>query len=382
MPLPNATTHLRTWAEINLAALEHNIQVAAAITRAHDCRLCPVIKADAYGLGATSIARTLQKHPAVAMIAVASPAEAIELIDAGITNVPIHLLGPAPPEHYHHIVKHRLVPTLSSLEEAKHLNHLASASHPKPLHVHLKIDTGMGRIGFLPEHLHQFLPDLLNLPALKVSGIATHLPSADEDPAFTHQQITRFHDTLRSLHASAPSLRAHRHAHNSAGLLGGYDLAHCTLARPGLMLHGVSPIPDQQHRLQPTLTLKSHVTLVRNLPAGHSISYGRTYVTQKPTRTATLSIGYGDGYPRHLSGQNTHVLIAGQRCPILGRVTMDQISVDISHLPHPPSPGEEAVLIGTQGSETISTTELAGKAETIPWEILTRLSTRVTKLYF
>ncbi|MEM7145971.1 MAG: alanine racemase, partial [Verrucomicrobiota bacterium] len=268
----------------------------------------------------------------------------------------------------------------SSLTEAQHLNDLA-ASQPDPLPVHLKIDTGMGRIGFLPDQLQSSLNNLLNLPALHVAGLASHLPSADEDPDFTHDQITRFHDTVHSLKNTTPTLDTHLHIHNSAGLLGDYDTNTCTLARPGLMLYGVSPIPDQQHRLLPVLTLKSRVTLVRNLPAGHSISYGRTYITQNPTRAATIAVGYGDGYPRHLSGQNTDVLIAGQRCPLLGRVTMDQINVDVTHLPNPPSPGDEVVLIGTQEPETILAAEIAEKAGTIPWEILTRLTPRVTKLY-
>nr|MBP6784700.1 alanine racemase [Verrucomicrobiales bacterium] len=154
-----------------------------------------------------------------------------------------------------------------------------------------------------------------------------------------------------------------------------------TLARPGLALYGISPLPEAQVNLTPVMSLKTRVTLVRRIRPGTGISYGRTFIADREMTVATLAVGYGDGYSRHLSGKGTEVLIAGQRCPILGRVTMDQIVVDISHLTTPVKSGDEVVLIGTQGSGEITVSELAAKAGTIPWEILTGITNRVARVH-
>ncbi|NNE92566.1 MAG: alanine racemase [Verrucomicrobiales bacterium] len=173
----------------------------------------------------------------------------------------------------------------------------------------------------------------------------------------------------------------HFHLANSAGLLGYQDqLAFTNLARSGLALYGISPLEDSDADLRPVMSLKTQVTLIRSLPAGSSISYGRTFVSARPIRAATLAAGYADGIPRHLSGNRMDVLIGGQRCPLLGRVTMDQIVVDVSHVEEVPI-GDEAVLIGEQESEEITAVEWAEKAGTIPWEILTGLSNRVERIY-
>ena len=186
----------------------------------------------------------------------------------------------------------------------------------------------MGRGGFLLEDLPGLMPALDAMAHLEIEGIGSHLPSADEDEEFTRSQIARYHAIIDQL--GGPARFKWRHLLNSAGLLG-YDRGVCNLARPGLMLYGVSPMPGLSgQRLATVMTLKSRVTLVRTLPAGHGVSYGRQFVTTKPTRVATIGIGYGDGYPRHVSGQGAEVSINGRRCPILGRVTMDQIMVDVT----------------------------------------------------
>jgi len=216
------------------------------------------------------------------------------------------------------------------------------------------------------------------MPDLTIGGVNTHLPVADEDEQYTREELGRFQGVLaglREIGVDVPYL----HALSSAGL---FRFPHHagTMVRAGLMLYGISPVAEYQAQLRPALTLKTRITLIRDMPAGHGISYGRTYVTPRPMHVATLAIGYADGYQRHLSNQGTDVLIHGQRCPLLGRVTMDQIMVDVSHVTEA-AIGDEAVLIGVSGGEDILATELATKAGTIAWEIFTSIGTRVDRVY-
>jgi alanine racemase len=214
---------------------------------------------------------------------------------------------------------------------------------------------------------------LERLPHLEIEGIGSHLPSADEDPDFTRAQIEEFRHVIHAL--GGPQRFKWRHLLNSAGLLG-YDRDLCNLARPGLMLYGVSPMPDFQSRLATVMTFKSRIALLRTLPAGHGISYGREFVTTAPTRVATVGVGYGDGYPRHVSGHGAEVAIRGHRCPILGRVTMDQIMVDVTAVPDARE-GDEVEMFGPE----IPVTEVARKADTIAWEIFTGITPRVVRTY-
>jgi alanine racemase len=354
---------LRCWAEIDLAAIQHNARVAAGVSQ---CGLIGVIKANAYGLGAVPVARALAGQ--VKMFGVATLAEALELRAAGI-KTPVLLLGARVPEERETVVKHGFVPCISSVNEAKAWDALAKQKRKSSFVVHVAIDTGMGRIGFAaPDWTARTIRALASLKHLRIDGIASHFPSADEDRRFTRKQIQ---------HGLTPRLS---HIGNSAGVLDCPELQTVSnLVRPGLMLYGVSPIAAQQSLLKPVLSWKTHVTLLRDLPKGHSISYGRAFITKKPMRVATLAVGYADGYPRHLSGNGAEVLIRGHRCPVLGRVTMDQIIVDASR--SNARIGDDVVLIGRQGREEITPAELAQKAGTIPWEILTRLSSRVQRLY-
>lgn len=365
---------LRCWAEIDLDAVRHNARVAA---QASQCGVIAVIKANAYGLGAVPVARALGDD--VEMFGVATVAEALELHGAGI-RTPVLLLGARVPEEREIVIKHGFIPCISSLSEARAWSALAEKLRRTSFVVHAAIDTGMGRIGFAEaDWTARTIRALAALKNLRIGGMASHFPSADEDARFTSRQIESFgHLHLRAVeHGLTPQ---HAHIGNSAGVLG-YPALHTVsnLVRPGLMLYGVSPLPQFQPLLKPALTWKTHVTLVRDLPKGSGVSYGRTFITKKPTRVATLAVGYADGYARALSGRGASVLLRGHRCPLLGRVTMDQIMVDVTDVTV--RIGDEAVLIGAQGKEHITTAELASRAGTIPWEILTRISSRVSRVY-
>jgi alanine racemase len=240
----------------------------------------------------------------------------------------------------------------------------------------------MGRMGFTEVQWNESLfRSLLNLPHLQFEGLCSHLPSPDDDAAFTRQQIERFRQWVELARSSGIHPRW-IHLSNSAGLLG-FDETQglCNLARPGLMLYGFSPLPSLQSLLRPALTWKTKVTVVRELPAGHGVSYGRTYITSKPTRVATLACGYADGYPRQISGREASVLIHGKRCAILGRITMDQCMVDVTALGDKAQSGDEVVLMGSQEDETVNGFELAEKAGTIVWHVLTGIGARVTRVY-
>ncbi len=379
----------RCWAEVNLDAIRGNAAEAAR-RMGPGARVMAVIKASAYGHGLKHVARA--RAPNVEFLGVASVAEALALKPELREETRLFLLGPVLPEERALVVEHGFVPSLSTLDEARHYQELA-ASQDRRIPVHLILDTGMGRIGFTAATLPKLLAAHHKLSQLVFEGIASHFPVADEDRDFTLAQIAVFKEQLAECHAAGMHPR-YIHIANSAGVLAfskeiraliDADTAPpdaVTLVRPGLMLYGVSPIPEAQSTLLPALSLKARVTLVRELPPGHGVSYGRTFVTHRDrTRVATLAIGYGDGYPRHLSGRDTAVLLQGRRCPLLGRVTMDQIMIDVTGLDPHVQPGDEAVLIGSQGDETILATELAEKADTISWEILTRITRRVPRIY-
>ena len=356
----------RAWAEIDLDALVGNLDMA----RTDGVDLMAVVKAGAYGHGLESVVRALADQD-IAFFGVANVAEARRIRDAGVAT-PVYLLGATWAGEREEIVARGWTPCLSSLEEADHFNHLASTRGVR-LCVHLAVDTGMGRGGF-PEHLIEGLMDRLRcLTHLEIEGIGSHLPSADEDEPFTRGQIGRFAEIIDQL--GGPAQFRWRHLLNSAGLLG-YPRGLCNLARPGLMLYGVSPLPAQPVTLRPVMTLKSRITLTRWLPAGHGVSYGRTFVTTQPTRVATIGIGYGDGYPRHLSGRGGRVWIDGHSCPILGRVTMDQVMADVTQVPDA-AEGDEVELFGPN----VPVAEIAEKAGTIPWEIFTGITPRVSRHY-
>jgi alanine racemase len=357
----------RAWAEIDLGALKKNLEVART---ASGGELMVVVKAGAYGHGLEEIARVLAKE-GIVFFGVANVGEARRIRNAGV-ETRIYLLGPTWAGEREEIVARDWTPCLSSIEEAEHFDRLAASAGMR-LKVHLAVDTGMGRGGFLLDQLPDAMTALDSLENLEIEGIGSHLPSADEDEEFTRCQIARYDEVIQSI--GGPERFKWRHLLNSAGLLG-YDRGVCNLVRPGLMLYGVSPMLGFQERLSTVMTLKSRVTLVRTLPAGHGVSYGRQFVTRKPTRVATIGIGYGDGYPRHVSGMGAEVWLNGRRCPILGRVTMDQIMVDVTDAGDVRE-GDEVEMFGPN----LPVGEIAEKAGTIVWEIFTGITPRVLRTY-
>ena len=367
----------RCWAEIDLAALRHNVGVVRACAGA-DVSILAVVKADAYGHGMVPMARELRRGCGVETFGVANLAEAAHLQDS-LPGVRVTILSPALPHERAEVVRRGVLPWTSTVAEVQDYARLANEQRGaggEPFAVEINVDTGMGREGVLPDGLEELRRVVLSLPPLRLAGMVTHLPSPDEDEVFTRNQLAGFEHLLET--GGDPGAR--HHAQNSAGLLG-YPLAHgCNVVRPGLMLYGSSPLPALQNRLRPVLTLRTRVSLVRNLPAGHGVSYGRTFITPRPMRVGTLAMGYADGYPRHLSHAGAEVLVRGRRCPVLGRITMDQTMIDLDALPEVEA-GEEVVLIGRQGREEILAAELASKSGTIPWEIFTGLTARVGRIY-
>ncbi|MBT8045172.1 MAG: alanine racemase [Verrucomicrobiae bacterium] len=361
----------RAWAEINLAHLRHNLGVARSH---HAGGIMAILKAGAYGHGMVKVAESLENLPGQEkpdFLGVASVIEARRLADAGI-QTRIYLLGPSCPFEREEIVSRNWTPCISSLAEAHDFNALAEGKQDKKLKVHITVDTGMGRGGFLPNYLPQTMAQLRRLEHLDIEGIGSHLPSADEDEEFTKKQFDNFDSLVENLGADQFK---YIHLANSAGILD-YQSRTTNLYRPGLMLYGISPLLSFQPELKPVLSLKSKVSLVRNLPAGHGISYGRDTVLEKDTNVATIGIGYGDGYPRALPPHQTSVIIHDKRCPLLGRVTMDQIMVDVSGLPTCQS-GDEVELFG----ENILASEIARLSGTIPWALLTGITPRVKRIY-
>jgi len=348
--------------------MKRNLEVAR---EASGCALMAVVKAGAYGHGLEDVAKSLSKED-IEFFGVANVGEARRVRDAGV-ETRIYLLGATWSEERAEIVARDWTPCISSLPEAREFNALAAAAG-KVLKVHLAVDTGMGRGGFVADHLPQVMADLAELPHLEIEGLGSHLPSADEDEEFTKRQFDRYRAVITEL--GGVETFKWRHLSNSAGLLG-YDGSGCNLARPGLMLYGVSPLPDHQAKLSTVMSLKSRVTLVRELPAGHGVSYGRQFVTTRPTKVATVGVGYGDGYPRHISGKGGEVWIRGRRFPILGRVTMDQTMVDVTDATDDIQEGDEVEMFGPN----LPVQEIAGKAGVIVWEIFTGITPRVKRCY-
>ncbi|MDA0811968.1 MAG: alanine racemase [Verrucomicrobia bacterium] len=366
----------RSWAEIDLSAIRHNARIAQSMCGGTSPAVLAIVKADAYGHGAVDVSRALEQEPCVFAFGVANVREALELRSAGI-SLPIYVLGAALPAEREILVSRGFIAAISNLEEAEHFSKLAVAKGTVTS-VQIVIDTGMGRMGVLPDRALTLALTAASLPGIRIDSISSHLPSADEDSAFTKTQIENYRAILSQLRNAGIAF-PRSHIANSAGTMG-YSVPSEECVRAGLMLYGTAPIPLFQDRLKPALTWKARVVLVRDLPAGHGINYGRTFITRRPTVAATISAGYADGYPRHLSGKGAEVLINGQRCPVLGRITMDQIVADVTDLKQRPAAGAEVVMLGRQGDTLLSAVELAEMADTIPWEIYTGIGSRVTRI--
>ncbi|MFM8364939.1 MAG: alanine racemase [Verrucomicrobiota bacterium] len=362
--IPN---QVRTWVEVDLEAVRHNARVVRE-QAGSGCAILAVVKAGAYGHGAKPVVRALADQ--VEIFGVANLKEAREVSAAG-TGRDIMILSPCLPAERRGAVAGNFIVTVSSFEEAVGFAACGSAK------VNFKIDTGMGRIGCAPDMAVETLREILRLPGIEIHSVSTHLPCADEDAAFTESQLKGFGGLLTKLREVLPGVRAH--SHNSAGILTQSRVAG-EIVRPGLMLYGCSPLPELQKKLRPALAWRSRVSLVRDVAAGSGISYGRSFIAPEPMRVAVLAVGYADGYPRQVSGRGAEVLIRGKACPLLGRVTMDQILVAVSALPGV-EPGDIATLLGRDGEGEISASQLAEQAGTIPWDIFTGIGQRVRRFH-
>jgi alanine racemase len=369
----------RCWAEVDLEALRGNL---AWIRRrvGPKVKLLTVVKADAYGHGLKQIAALLmQSGTDIFGVANLQEAHAIRSVGHGW---PILMLGACLPEEIERAVRDDVCPTLSSLEEAQAFSQ-AAMHLQRTVSAHVKIDTGMGRLGMDAESAVECIEAMRRLPGLRLEGIYTHYASAEEDAAFSRRQARRFAQVLADLGERGITFPL-VHANNSAAVLHQPGTTG-NLIRPGLLVYGILPAGRRRWargdaaQLQPALVLKSRVSLVKTVPRGTRLSYGGTYRAKRSVRVATVTAGYGDGYLRAAGGKGC-VLIRGCRCSILGRITMDQMLVDANDA-GPVVAGEEVVLIGSQGTESITASEVATWAGTIPWEVLTAITYRVPRVY-
>ncbi|MDG1242166.1 MAG: alanine racemase [Opitutae bacterium] len=365
----------RCWAEINLAAFERNLKrIQAALPL--DVRYVAVVKADAYGHGMPQIVRRLMQS-GVDYFAVANVHEAADIRHMG-KGWPILILSPVLPGEDDYLIDYDLIGTVSTPEEAVRFNSLAAARDVQ-IKVHLKIDTGMGRLGIWHNKALALLQTIRELPHLKLEGIYTHFSSADIDRKFTRIQRQRLLAILEQIDTTGLLI----HADNSASLSTLSGDSPFNAVRIGLLQFGVRPYPDSllgNVEVEPVFSFHARVGIVKDLPAGTDISYSRTCSLKRDTRIAVLTAGYADGIPLMLSNTGT-VLLHGQHCPILGRVTMDQTIIDVSDLYRTIKPGDHVVLIGTCQAAEITASEFSDLAGTIPWEALCSISKRVVRIY-
>jgi alanine racemase len=360
------------WAEVNLAAVAHNVRVLSAM--AAPSELWAVVKADGYGHGAVRVGQAALAAGAVGLC-VALTQEGVELRSAGITS-PILVLSEQPADNAAALIAHGLTPTVYT---AAGVEALAAAVAPaeRPYPVHVKVDTGMHRVGVAPADLPAFLQQLSSVSdRLRVDGIFTHLAVAD-DPSnvYNARQLSRFESVL------PPDAGARIHAANSAGLMA-HPQARRDMVRGGIAVYGISPgdgVDDLSTELQPALALKARVSFVKRLAQGDAISYGLRHTFASDANVATVPIGYADGVPRRLSLLRGQVLIGGKRRNIVGVVTMDQLMVDCGN--DNVEVGDEVVLLGSQLADEITANDWADSLGTIPYEIVCGISKRIQRVY-
>lgn len=368
----------RAWAAINLSALERNLQAIRNQMPSY-LRTIAVVKANAYGHGLAPVVTRLMRARADAF-AVANLEEAARLREVGEGWLIIVLSALLPPE-VAAAVEMGVRPVLSSVEEVEAWEGEA-ARRGVVAPVHVKVDTGMGRLGVWYERFGEMMTALGRQRHLRVEGVCTHFSAADSDPEYTALQRARFLDCLGRMPEKPEGLWFH--ADNSAGLESFPADGPFNAVRVGLLQFGVRPRPGallEPATVEPVLSFHGRVGLVKKLPAGESISYGRTCRLRRDTQVAVLTAGYADGIPTSLSNRGA-VLIAGRRCPILGRVTMDQTMVDVTDLPIRPEAGDVATFIGRSGDEMITASEFAQKSGQVEWEVFCSLSPRTVRTYW
>jgi len=365
-----------TTAEINLSALEHNLNLVRQMA-GENVRLLCVVKAHAYGHGIKEVSKKLVSC-GIDYLGVATVDEAVILRKYLGSDVSILVLGSIFKEEADDVLRHSISQTVADRDIAAVLSESAQR-FKKTVKIHIKIDTGMGRIGVWHEQAVDFIKWARELSGIEIEGIWTHLSSADEDEAFTNEQIYIFRQLTKELDDLGINIPL-KHVANSMAVIG-FGHARLNLIRPGLILYGLYPKADLKENLDfiPVMSIKTRIVFLKEVPAGRFISYGKRFATHRITKIATLPIGYGDGYPRALSGK-ANVLVRGERAPIVGTVCMDQIMIDVGHIKDV-SVGDEAVLLGSQGSQQISAEELAQLSGTIPYEIVCSIAPRVPRVY-
>lgn len=358
-----------TIAEVDLKKMARNLgKVRARV--GENVKLLTLLKANAYGHGAVPVGLYLQQNNLCDFFGVASVEEGLALREAGVT-LPILVLGSIYPfDAFEYAIKNNLAITIASQAAADAVCEIAAKTGKKAL-CHVKQDTGMGRIGTRRANVFGIIEKLAKNPNVILDGLYTHLSSADTDPAFTEEQVGYFRDTLTNVQLHGIHIN-HVHMAASPGIAARTDIFY-DMVRPGHAAYGLA------EGYEPVLSFKTRVVYVKDVPAGSSISYGRSFIAQKPMKVATLPVGYGDGYLRAFSNK-AEVLIKGKRRRVLGNVTMDMMMVDITDAPEV-SVGDEAVLAGRQGDEEITWAELAQKAGTIDYELCTLLMPRVPRIY-
>lgn len=355
-----------TFAEVDLKALSCNLRVVKKKTG--NKSIIAVVKANAYGHGAAEVSKYLIKH-GVSNLGVAFTNEAIQLREAGITN-PILVFFDR--NHIEEYFNFNLTPVVFDLNTAVKFSKEAGRRNCK-IAIHIKIDTGMGRVGFTFDRALVEIPKIASLKNITLEGLMSHFSDADlQDKEFANQQLKKFLLLKEDLNQKKIALR-YTHIANSAAVLT-MPNAHLNMVRPGIMLYGYAA-----DNLKPVLSLKSRILLIKKVPSGTPISYARTFITKRKSVIATIPVGYADGYNRKLSN-NGEVLINGKRAPVIGRVCMDTIMVDVTDISGV-NMDSEVVLIGCQGKEKITAVDVASRTGTIPYEVLTAIGQRVKRVY-
>ena len=369
----------RVKAVISLDAVEQNFREMRK-NIAEDTKMIAVVKADAYGHGAVPIAHLIENHDYIWGFAAATAEEAVHLRQAGITK-PILILGIVFDEYFPELVQYDIRPAVCEYDEAKKLSDEAVLQN-KTVHIHIALDTGMTRIGYadIPESVEE-IKKIAELPNLEIEGMFTHFARADEyDRSPAMVQLERYQDFSKRVEEAGVDIPLH-HCSNSAGIIRVPE-ANLSIVRAGITIYGIYPSSEVERdivKLAPVMELKSHITYVKDVPAGAAISYGGTYVADKKKRVATIPVGYADGYPRQLSNKGW-VLIHGKKAPILGRVCMDQFMADVTEIDNVKK-GDEVTLLGRDGDEIISIEEMGDLCGRFSYEFACDISPRVPRVY-
>ncbi|MGB3112549.1 MAG: alanine racemase [Candidatus Omnitrophota bacterium] len=364
-----------TWAEIDLKAISYNLDRIRELLSG-DVGIMAVVKANAYGHGICRVSKVLVEN-GITYLGVATVDEALKLRASGI-KVPILAMGSVLKDEAEAAVKRGITLTLADERLLKDLMAIAKKLKRRPK-VHIKIDTGMGRIGIWHEEALEFIKKVSGKKAIELEGIYTHFSSAGRDKSFTRSQINHFEKIIEKLEKEDIRVK-HKHAANSIAVVD-WKGSHLNLVRPGILIYGIYPKESfrMKFKLKPVMNLKTRIVYLKDTPAGRSISYGRTHITRKDTKIATIPIGYADGYGRILSNK-AEALVKGKHVKVVGVVTMDQALLDVGHVKDVKI-GDEVVLIGRQGKSYVPVEKVARLAGTIPYEIVSSITDRVPRIY-